>query len=217
MKFKAVIFDLDGTLLNTLNDIVGSLNKVLRDFKFNTHSYDDYKYYVGNGAKILIDRVVPKDTSETLKEDILKRYLSTYEEHQYDKTCVYEGIEDLLFKLNKLEISISVLSNKPHNATVSVISHYFRMIEFQCVFGQRPGIPIKPDKTSAIEISKIIGISPSEIIYLGDSDVDMKTAVSSGMFPVGALWGFRTKLELLENGAKKVIDHPLDLLEIIHS
>ena len=215
MIYKAVIFDLDGTLLNTLKDIVESLNKVLRDYKFDTHSYDEYKYFIGNGAKTLIDRVVPKDTLESTKEDILKRYISVYEKHQYDKTCIYEGIENLLLKLNELGISISVLSNKPHNATVSIINHYFSDIKFQCVFGQRHGIPIKPDITSAMEISKIINIKPCEIIYLGDSNVDMKTAVSSGMFPVGALWGFRTKHELLENGAKKVISHPLDLLEII--
>lgn len=215
MEFKAVIFDLDGTLLNTLNDIKESLNKILVDFGYNTHSFNEYKYLVGNGAKILVERAVPKDTPESIKEKILEKYLVYYEEHQYDNTCLYEGVEELLIKLNELGVSISILSNKPHNATISAVNHYFKRIKFSCVFGQRPGVPIKPDIAGAIEISDIVNVPPSEIIYVGDSNVDMKTAVSAKMFPVGVLWGFRSKEELLENGAKTVIDHPLELLNYL--
>ncbi len=216
MKFKAVIFDLDGTLLNTLNDIVDSLNLVLKNHGFNTHSFDEYKYFVGNGAKTLIDRAVPKDTSDIERENILKEYLLIYEKRKYDKTCAYEGIEELLLKLNEINVKISVLSNKPHNATLQVVDHYFKGVKFNCVFGERPNIPIKPDKTSAIYISKLLSIPTSDILFVGDSNVDMETAIASNMFPVGVLWGFRTKSELVECGAKKVIGHPKEILDIIY-
>ena len=215
MSFKAVIFDLDGTLLNTLNDIVYSLNEVLKCHGFSTHSFDEYRYFVGNGAKTLIDRAVPKDTSDLEKEEILDEYIKYYGEHQYDDTCVYEGMRELLLDLNELNVSISVLSNKPHNSTTQVIDHYYKGIKFDCVYGQRAGIPIKPDKTSALLISKSINISPSEIVFVGDSNVDIETAINSQMFPVGALWGFRTKDELLRYGAKKIVGHPKEILDII--
>ncbi|MCL2321233.1 MAG: HAD family hydrolase [Oscillospiraceae bacterium] len=214
MSFKAIIFDLDGTLLNTLNDIVRSLNEVLKCHGFPIHSFDEYKYFVGNGAKTLIDRAVPKDTESFEKEKMLDEYLKYYGEHQCDDTCVYEGMRELLQDLNEADISISVLSNKPHNSTVQVIDHYYKGIKFDCVYGQRSGIPIKPDKTAAIMISESIHIPPSEIVFVGDSNVDIETAINSGMFPVGALWGFRTKDELLRYGAKKLVLHPKEILDI---
>ncbi len=215
MNFKAIIFDLDGTLLYSLEDIADCMNATLSKFSYKTYPLEDYKYFVGNGIKALVDKAVPKDISDDRRREVLDIYSSCILLHQYDKTRPYEGIVEVLLKLNELKIPIAVLSNKPHIATVSVIDHYFKNIEFSYIMGQKPGIPVKPDPAGAIEISKHLGFSLEDILYVGDSDVDMQMAKRAGMFPAGALWGFRTKDELLENGAKKVLENPKDILNIM--
>lgn len=218
MKIKAVLFDLDGTLLNTLNDLADSMNAVLLKRGYAVHGEEEYRYFIGNGIKNLVIRSLPSDIDD---QDIIEQCFSEMKEEYsrriIDKTKPYEGIREMLGGLIKKGIKVSVLSNKRDENTKYIISKLLPEYRFDAVFGERPGVPKKPDPAAALEIARLLGVSPDEMLYLGDSGVDMKTANAAGMWAVGALWGFRGEAELRENGARSLVHSPLEVLQLIEN
>ena len=216
MIYKAVLFDLDGTLLDTLQDIADATNVVLVQFGFPIHDLQTYRYFVGEGMAALAFKALPElyRDPDTLKQ-LLSGITNEYKERWAIHTKPYSGIPELLAALVTNRIKMAVLSNKPHEFTVLQVEKLLPKWNFDQVIGESGIIHRKTDPTEALEISKKLLISPAEFIYLGDTDIDMKTATSAGMYPVGALWGFRTANELLAGGAKVLIQHPRDLLELL--
>lgn len=215
MRYKAVVFDLDGTLLNTLDDIADGMNHVLAEKGLPVHPVEAYKYFVGSGVGNLVRRALLPDSPPELADEAGEAYVKYYAEHSADKTRPYDGILPMLRRLNQLDIPIAVLSNKTHTAALAVVAQYFEGVSFAAVLGERQGVPIKPDPAGARELADYIGVAPGEILYLGDTSVDMQTAVNAGMTPVGVLWGFRKRDELEENGAAHIIGAPEELFRLI--
>jgi phosphoglycolate phosphatase len=216
MKFKAVLFDLDGTLLDTIDDLADSMNSVLEKHGFPKHGIDKYKYFVGDGMDVLVRRALPvflKD--ESVIAGCIVAMKEEYSFRWADKTRPYDGIPELLDALSASGVRLSILSNKPHEPTGIVVSRMLADWKFEIVAGVREGVPRKPDPAAAISIAESLGIAPGEFLYLGDTNTDMKTAVAAGMFPAGALWGFRTAGELIEAGARILVSHPADLLGFV--
>jgi phosphoglycolate phosphatase len=216
MKFKAIIFDLDGTLLDTLSDISNSVNRVLSSHSFPTHSTDAYRYFIGDGSMTLIERALPQDqrNAETIRK-CHTEFTLDYGQNWNVESSAYDGISEMLEALCARNIRLAILSNKPHDFTVKCVQAYLNQWPFEIVFGHQEKIPKKPDPDGAFLISQKMGISPSGFLYLGDSSVDMETACAAGMFPAGALWGFRTKKELIKAGAKAILNHPLEILSLL--
>lgn len=212
---KAVIFDLDGTLVNSLEDLADAGNHALSCFGFPTHETEKYKYFVGNGIPKLIYRMTPDANrdEETLSK-VHKEFLAYYKIHSNDKTYVYEGIKELIADLKNKGIRIAVVSNKADGPAQEVLNNTLPNT-FEFVFGQRPEFPTKPDPTLTLMAVKEMGVKPEECIFMGDSGMDVKTGVNCGALPVGVLWGFRTADELLQNGAKYLINEPSELIKII--
>jgi phosphoglycolate phosphatase len=216
MEFKAVIFDLDGTLLNSLEDITDSANSVLSTHCFPTHKADDYKIFVGSGISELMTRALPEEERDPdTVDDYVKEYREEYGHNWNAKTKPYAGIAAMLDELVSRKIKLAVLSNKLHAFTKQCVDKLLPRWKFNIVMGLQNDIPPKPDPASALQIAKQLNIDPPHILYVGDSDIDMKTAVSACMHPVGVLWGFRTKEELQKNGAKTLIEKPQELLALI--
>ncbi len=215
-KFKAVIFDLDGTLLDTIEDIKDSMNLVLRRRGFKTHSVDFYKSAVGQGTEMLVIDSLPEDKrSEELIKECLKELKENYSKMWANKTKPYPGIVELLRELNLRKIPLSILSNKDDRFTKSIVEHFFPDFKFEFVFGSREGVPKKPSADVPLYIAKKTGIEPKDYIFVGDSSFDMLTAKNSGMFPLGVSWGFKSVDSLLESGAKAIINQPLELLNFL--
>jgi phosphoglycolate phosphatase len=213
MRKKAVLFDLDGTLLDTLEDLCDSVNRVLAARGFPTHPLDAYRYYVGDGAATLFRRVLPEDQNgEDMVQRCLRDFREDYGQNWNVKSRPYPGIEPLLDALTDRGVQMTVLSNKPHETTRKCIDGLLPRWRFAPVLGQREGVPKKPDPAGALEITRILDLQPEEFLYLGDTGTDMRTATAAGMFPVGALWGFRTEEELTETGALALLKEPLELL-----
>lgn len=216
MNYKAVIFDLDGTLIDTIDDLADSMNNVLRNAGFPTHDISKYKYFVGDGMKNLVKRALPAgDYEDSVIENYLSQMKQEYSKNWKAKSKPYPGISELLDSLEAMNFPKAVLSNKAHEFTVQVISELLPKWHFDYVYGERQGVTRKPDPSGALEISANLGIEPGEILYVGDTSTDMKTAANAGMYAVGVLWGFREKPELLEHGAASVIAHPSELLTLI--
>lgn len=215
-KYDAILFDLDGTLLNTLDDLANAANEALAASGFPTHPADAYRYFIGEGAKNLMKNALPpsRRTEETIAQH-LAQFRENYERMWDKNTRPYDGVPEMLSALQARSISVAVLSNKPDDFTRKCVEQLLPEWRFAAIFGQRDGMPRKPDPAAALEIANIFGRSPAEILYLGDSGTDMKTAVAAGMFPVGALWGFREREELLANGAQALIAHPKELLNLL--
>lgn len=215
MSYKAVIFDLDGTLLDTIDDLADAANKTLAEIECPQHPVDAYKYFVGKGIENLMKSALPEDKrdAETVKNAVVLQK-KNYSENWDNKTKPYDGIIDMLKALNLKNIKISVLSNKPDDFTKMCVSQMLPVHLFSIVQGAREGVPIKPNPTGALEISGRLGILPEETVYVGDTNTDMKTAKSANMFAVGVLWGFRKREELLESGAQKIISKPSEILEL---
>ena len=212
-KFNAVIFDLDGTLLDTLDDIADSVNAALRRMNFPIHSIEMYKTMVGDGVANLALRALPEGHAD---EDTVKQCVELvreeYAQRWSAKTRPYHGIPDLLHALDKRGIKKAVLSNKPDDFTKLSIAYFLPEWTFEAVIGVSPEVLKKPDATAALDIVRLMGVPPSSCIFLGDTNVDMLTAVAACMHPVGALWGFRDAAELKANGARALIKHPSELL-----
>jgi len=216
IEFEAVLFDLDGTLLDTLADIAGAANAALKRMGFPPHPVENYRYLVGDGAGCLARRVLGEaDHDEATVERCRLAITEEYQTHWSRNTKAYSGIAELLTELRARGVPMAVLSNKPHDATTRVVEFFFPDKPFRIVRGAQPGVPIKPDPTAALQIAKELSIEPARFIYLGDTDTDMRTAVAAGMFPTGALWGFRTAEELTATGAQTLLKTPLELLNLL--
>jgi len=214
MEFKAVIFDLDGTLLNTLEDIADSMNCVLSYYGFPNHDLDKYKILVGMGMKNLVTMAIPEEyrDSSTI-EKAFSMMFEEYSQRWHVKTHLYEGMDLLLDSLTNKGVKMAVLSNKVDHITQLIAKKFLYKWKFEAVFGEREGIPRKPHPHSLLEIANIFKIIPASIILLGDSGSDMTAAINANMYPVGALWGFRDSKELLEHGARDLINAPQELLK----
>jgi len=216
MLGDAIIFDLDGTLLDTLADIGGSVNTVLAQFDFPTHELDAYRYFVGDGVGTLFARALPEDQcdAQVVKQCVVA-FQREYRRQWNVHTRLYEGIREMLDDLTRRRWKLAVLSNKPDEFTQSCVRHYLSAWRFEVVFGQREGVPRKPDPTAAKEIAALLAVSPQRCVYVGDTSIDMQTACNAGMRPVGVLWGFRTREELQMAGARHLIQHPRQLLDLL--
>ncbi len=216
MIFKAVIFDLDGTLLDTIKDIADSMNAVLKRLGFPVYKTADYYYFVGEGMDVLCEKVVPEPhNNPILIKKCFEMMKSEYHNNWSNNTKPYPGVPELLIALEKRNIKMAVHSNKPDEFTKLFIKNFFPHISFSVVLGATLELPKKPAPDGALYIAKALNIPPAQFIYLGDSSIDMKTGVSAGMHPIGALWGFRTADELLSAGAQRLIKTPEELLNIL--
>ncbi len=213
---KAVIFDLDGTLVDTLGDIAASMNAALAGRGYPTHARDEYRGLVGWGLRALAASALPPEArDEATVEACYAAALAAYLEKPTVHTRPYPGVRELLAALASRGIPCAVLSNKADAVVRVVVDSVLSAHAFCAVRGERPGIPHKPDPTSALDVASCLGADPREVLYLGDSGVDMKTARAAGFFAVGASWGFRDREELVRDGAEVVIDHPLELLRLL--
>jgi phosphoglycolate phosphatase len=210
------MFDLDGTLLDTIADLGDAMNATLDAFGFPPHDLAFYKKAVGDGAPALAERSLPPAarTPDGIRQALL-RLRTEYERCWTLKTRPYEGIEPLIRELRRRHLPLAVLSNKPEAKTHDCVNHFFPESPFTIVRGAIDGIPLKPAPDAALAISQQLGIPPDRWLYVGDTDTDMQTAVRAGFFPVGAAWGFRDREELFAHGARTVIDQPAGLLELL--
>ncbi len=216
MDCKAIIFDLDGTLLDTLGDIADAVNRVLVSRGYPVHSKENYKWFVGNGAKRLIENALPPDQlSPAIIEACLKEFIDDYHNHWSVTTHPYPGITDLIAGLMEKRIPMAVVTNKPHRFAQAMMDHYFDTSAFGPILGQQDGIPSKPHPQQALTAAEVMGSRSAACIFLGDSAVDMETAVRAGMQPIGAGWGFRPADELAKAGADAILARPEELLKMI--
>jgi len=213
MRIKGVIFDLDGTLLDTLRDLATSVNQALAQMGFPAHPLEAFRGFIGDGSRQLVTRALPpqRRAPETVTA-CLQIYRSHYDRHWHDQTRPYPGITVLLQTLQAMDLKLAVLTNKPHDLAVQCIAYFFPATPFHPVHGQREGHPIKPDPQAARAVSGQMQIAPESCILVGDSGVDMAAARAAGMSPVGALWGFRRRAELEHAGARGCIQAPQELL-----
>ena len=211
---KGLIFDLDGTLLNTIKDIGDSVNAMLEDYGFKTHSIDEYRLMVGNGFNDLIYKALPSSASENKQLEGLEKFLYYYNLNYMNSSLPYDGIVELLKELEKRGIKLGVNSNKREDYTVSLLEAYLKDIHFIKVVGQKDQ-PKKPDPLGARQIIEAMGAKEEEVLYVGDSKTDMMTAKNANLRSIGVLWGFRDEKELLLNGADYIAKKPLDILKII--
>lgn len=215
---KAVLFDLDGTLLDTIDDLAESMNHVLASLGFPGHSVSAYKLFVGDGVEILAQRALPQAARDEKTLQACVAAMGREYGARWDaKTRPYDGIPELLEQLTARGLRLAVLSNKVEETTQVVIRRFFKPGTFDYVAGARPGIPKKPDPGGAIEIARRMGLPASDFLYVGDTSTDMRTALGAGMFAVGALWGFRERPELEQSGAQAMIARPSGLLDLLNS
>lgn len=221
MHCQGLVFDLDGTLLDTLDDIVSAGNVALTACGYPPHQREAYRYFVGNGADTLMARALPEGELGRLGPEGLvrlsKAMRKAYAEQEDRATRPYEGIPELLKLLRERGLKSAVLSNKPHEATMRVVGRFLAEHPFDVVQGALPDAPLKPDPTLAFRVMEQLGLRPADIIYVGDSDVDMRTARAAGLYAVGAAWGFRTPEELRAAGADAVCATPHDVRTLIDS
>ena len=215
MRFHAVIFDLDGTLLNTLDDIGDSVNQILTEYGLPTHPIGDYKHMIGNGAKNLMRRATCEKVAASELDALVEKFRTLYATRYDQKTVKYDGIDDVLDWLDQVKIPYAVFSNKPHDITNRIIRRFFPNRCFTAVYGQQIGIPIKPDPTQVMRILSQLRCSAQEAMFIGDSSVDMETAKNAGVFALGVLWGFRDRDELLAHGADALAKTPADIRRLI--
>jgi phosphoglycolate phosphatase len=216
MEYKAVLFDLDGTLIDTVDDIGDAANRVLSNRNFPTHSISAYRLFIGEGVRMLFTRALPEENrNQDLINACLEEFIEDYRCNYNVKTKLYDGVPELLDMLTQRGLKLAILSNKPHPITKDCVAFFLSEWNLDVVLGQHDSIPRKPDPQGALEVAQRLAIPPSNFIYLGDTAIDMKTAVSAGMFPVGVLWGFRSLEELKENGARVIIDEPMQLMDLI--
>ena len=216
MSFKAVLFDLDGTLLDTIEDLADSMNCVLEGLGFPTHEVEPYKYFVGDGVENLVRRALPEGhRNEATVEKCAAAMNEEYGKRWGNKTRPYDGVPELLDELTARGVSKAVLTNKVQQFAQLTVAKLLSKWSFDLVAGARPSVPQKPDPTTALEIAGRLGFPPCEFLYLGDTNTDMKTAVAAGMCPVGALWGFRPVEELIASGAQVLIERPAALLDLL--
>jgi phosphoglycolate phosphatase len=216
LTFDLVVFDLDGTLIDSLGDLADAMNVVLKSLGYPDHPRDSYRHFVGDGIEMLVRRALPSDVVDrtdiprvvsTLREEYSARWLAT--------TQPYPGIPELLHELQSRSVATAVLSNKPDHATRAIVRELFVGHDFGIVRGAVDGVPLKPNPTAVHEIVSRLGLSPQASAFVGDTPVDMATGVNAGMLTVGVTWGFRDRHELVAAGADRIIDEALQLLDFL--
>ncbi len=213
---KLVIFDLDGTLLNTIADLAQSTNHALAALGYPTHEEQEYNFMVGNGINKLFERALPE--GEKTEENVLrirKEFVPYYDQHNADKSRPYPGIMELLTELQTKGVQLAVASNKYQAATEKLIAHYFPTIRFIAVFGQREGVNVKPDPTVVYDILKIAKTAKEDVLYVGDSGVDMQTAIHANITSCGVTWGFRPRAELETFHPDYIVDKAEEIIESV--
>lgn len=216
-NYLAVIFDLDGTLVDSIADIADAMNRTLIQFNYPIHNYESYKYMVGNGLKKLVYQCLPiEHRNEERVASCLEVMMQVYGENYANKTVLYEGISELLNALSSQNIKMAILSNKADELTQKICSRLLNQWKFDVILGATEQFPRKPDPEAALFIAEKIGVSPRDVLYLGDTNVDMKTANNAGFYPVGVSWGFRTREELEANGAKQIINRAEEVLQLLN-
>ncbi|MFT5698261.1 MAG: phosphoglycolate phosphatase [Desulforhopalus sp.] len=212
MKVASIIFDLDGTLLDTIQGLADTTNQVLQQFNFPEHASADYKLFIGNGLRRLIENAVPVGTSSTRVDQCCQLFEKIYVENWKSKCCPYDGINAMLDALQKRGIPLAILSNKPHQFTKLFVEEFFPKGTFRYVYGQRDGFAKKPDPLMAVKIAKMLQVNTHSMMFVGDSGVDIRTGKNANMKTAGVSWGFRSVEELRENEPDILINHPLELL-----
>jgi len=216
MTFQAICFDLDGTLLNTIDDLADCMNEALGQLGLPPLSVEQCKLFVGDGLRVYAERAMgPASQDEELLGRCIALTRDQYTRRWADKTRPYEGVAELLDELTARGLKMTVLSNKPDTFTKLIVEKLLPRWRFDLVWGESPQRIKKPDPTSARQMAADLGLAPADFLYLGDTNTDMQTAVAAGMFPVGALWGFRSAQELTDNGAKVLIERPMDVLALL--
>jgi phosphoglycolate phosphatase len=218
MGYHGVVFDLDGTLLDTLEDLAGSTNAALRELGFAEHPVDRYRTFVGDGVGELARRALPEGRRDSASVDrAVAAIRDVYGRRWAERTRPYAEIPELLDELTARRLQLAVLSNKPHDLTTRIVAALLPRWSFAAVLGARPETPRKPDPRGALAIARQLGLPPAQLLYLGDSGVDMTTARAAGMVALGALWGFRGEEELSAAGAQRLLQRPLELLALLDS
>lgn len=212
MSFRALICDLDGTLLDSLADLADSCNQVLTAAGLPTHPTDAYRYFIGDGIATLVERTLPPHMAGTQAvEKYLALVLKEYAGRWHHKTKPYDGITKMLAEMTRRGVRLAVLSNKPHPATVQMVAHFFPQTPFEQVAGAKPEVAIKPDPEGVLLVANQMGLEPEDCWYLGDTGIDIRTARAAGMYAVGAAWGFRPQ-DLGPAGAQLIAQTPRQLL-----
>ena len=215
---KLVIFDLDGTLLNTIEDLGQAANYALERNGYATHSMASYPYFVGNGVRRLMTRVLPEDARDDENVDrVLGDFIEYYDEHCIDFTKPDNGMPELLQDLRDMGVALAVASNKYQKAVSKIIPHYFPDIDFVAIEGQKEGVNVKPDPSIVFSILAKTKMAKADCLYVGDSGVDMETARRACIDSVGVTWGFRSKKELVEYHANAIVGNPIDILDIVEN
>ena len=214
---KVCVFDLDGTLTDTLESLTISVNMTLEEMGLSAITAQQCRLFVGNGARVLLKKAleVSGDAEADRLEEAMLRYGRIFDQHCTYHVVPYEGIREMLSELKEEGYHLAVLSNKPHRQTVSVVESIFGKDVFELIQGQRNGIPRKPDPTAVLDMLRQFGSSPEQAVYIGDSEVDIATGLAARMQTIGVTWGFRSKKILEEAGAKKTADHPREIVKLI--
>ena len=216
MRFAAAVFDLDGTLLDTLADLADSTNAALAAAGHPPHPIDAYRYFIGNGIENLVRCALPATARDDASVARAKAAMEAeYSRRWQAKTQPYTGVPELLDALSERQMPMAILSNKPQAFTRLTVDALLPRWSFHPVCGAQPDVPRKPDPAAALYIAAALGHSPEECLYLGDTDTDMQTATRAGMYALGATWGFRSGDELRQSGARDLLDAPLDLLNFL--
>lgn len=216
MKRQLVIFDLDGTLLNTVADIAAATNHALRTLGYPTHSEDAIQGFVGNGVSKLLERSLPVDSRTEENVSLLRAHFTEYyDKHNADLSTPYPGIQELLCTMQQAGVMLAVASNKYQSATEKLVAHYFPGIDFVCVLGQRLDVPVKPSPHIVHEIMDKAKVAREYILYVGDSGVDMQTAQNAHVDAIGVSWGFRPRAELQSFSPLGIIDRAEELMNYV--
>lgn len=212
---KAILFDLDGTLIDSLADLAGAINRMLVEYGYPERELAVFPEYIGDGVRQLVWRALPEHArTDEIIDACLRDYQRHYESGWHDQTVVYEGMMETLTQLKARGLKVGCISNKPHRFTTLCCGHFFPAGSFEIVLGQRDEVPRKPDPAGAIEAAAALGVELARCAYVGDSGIDMAFAKNAGMTGIGVSWGFRSVEELREHGAHVIVDHPRDLLAL---
>ena len=213
-SIRAVIFDLDGTLANTLDDLVASCNHAIAKFGVAPIHRDRYRYLIGQGVHYLLQHALGPTNAQHVEEGV-QRHIAYYKQHMYDQSGPYDGVADMLDRLTKAQIKLAILSNKPQAATAEMASHLFGRWDFAEIWGHRENYKPKPDPASLQAVMQALQVTADQVAYVGDTKVDMLTGKAGGCFTVGVTWGFRDEQELRDHGADAIIHHPSELPALI--
>ena len=212
--YRCVIFDLDGTLLNTIDDLAGAGNHVCALRGWPTHPAEAYKHMVGNGIRRLVERFAPPGTDQAALDAAYDQFSAWYDAHKEDRTAPYPGVPQAVQALKEAGVSVAVLSNKADRMAGPVVEHYYPGV-FPFIQGAVDGLPVKPDPTLLRRLMERMGAGPADTLFVGDSNVDIQTAKNGGLTSCGVLWGFRSRRELEEEGADYLAETPEELVQVV--